>query len=71
MEEIKEETVYNPESKLILSVGRLTEQKGFDRLIKIAKKVYETNKEWKWYILGEGEDRNKLEEVIIYKVSLY
>lgn len=55
---------YARESKTIISVGRLTYQKGFDRLIGIAEKVLKKQPEWNWVILGEGEDRGKLEELI-------
>ena len=55
---------YNIDSKIILSAGRLTYQKGFDMLIDVAKDVFENNPEWKWIILGEGEDRHILEEKI-------
>ena len=51
-------------SKQIVSVGRLTYQKGFDMLIDVAKDVLEKNKEYKWLILGDGEDKNRLQEKI-------
>lgn len=48
----------------IVSVGRLTYQKGIDYLIEVARRVLPQNPEWKWLILGEGEDRIKLENAI-------
>ena len=45
----------------MLSVGRLTYQKGFDYLIEVAKILNENKVVFKWFILGEGEDRKKLE----------
>lgn len=56
--------VYDAESKILLSVGRLTYQKGFDYLVETAQKVLPDFSEWKWFILGEGEDRLTLEERI-------
>lgn len=56
--------VYNIDSKQIISVGRLTYQKGFDLLCEVAKEVLKDNPEWKWIILGEGEDKDKLESRI-------
>lgn len=50
--------------KIILSAGRLTEQKGFDLLIQVAKEVLPKHPDWKWILLGEGEDRAKLEDLI-------
>ena len=50
--------------KLILSVGRLTKQKNFSYLIKEFKKFAEQNDNYCLYILGEGEERNNLENII-------
>lgn len=55
---------YDTESKIILSAGRLTYQKGFDLALEVAREVFKEHKDWKWIILGEGEDREKLEELI-------
>lgn len=55
---------YNIDSKQIISVGRLTYQKGFDMLCEVAKDVLKDNPEWKWIILGDGEDKEKLESKI-------
>lgn len=57
----EDEHYYNVNSKTIISAGRLTEQKGFDILIDVAKIVLERNPDWKWNIVGEGEDRKPLE----------
>ena len=50
--------------KSILSVGRLTKQKNFSYLIEEFKKFNEINKDYKLYIIGEGEEREKLEKKI-------
>ena len=71
----KVEYIYNPieevddvecniTSKQIISVGRLTYQKGFDMLCDVAKVVLKDNKGWKWLILGDGEDKDKLRSKI-------
>ena len=54
----------NIKSKQIISVGRLTYQKGFDMLCDVAKVVLKDNKGWKWLILGDGEDKDKLRSKI-------
>lgn len=51
-------------SKKIISVGRLTYQKGFDMLCEVAKEVLRDNLEWKWIILGDGEDKQKIQDKI-------
>lgn len=58
---------YNEQSKIIMSVGRLTYQKGFDRLVEIAELVLNKHADWKWLIFGEGEDRETLEQMIVTK----
>ena len=55
---------YDSKSKILLSVGRLTHQKGFDMLVDVAKEVLNKHKDWTWVILGEGEDRKLLEDKI-------
>lgn len=52
---------YRPNSKKILSVGRLSYPKNFSLLIDIAKEVLTANPDWTWDIYGEGELRNELE----------
>lgn len=48
----------------IVSVGRLVHQKGFDIAIEICRKLVEDKIDVKWYIVGDGEDREKLENLI-------
>ncbi len=58
------EAYYDVSSRLILSAGRLTYQKGFDLLVEVAVKVLPNHPDWQWVILGEGEDRSVLEREI-------
>ena len=55
---------YSIDSKTILSVGRITEQKGFDMLVEVAKEVFKTHPDWSWIIIGEGEDKEIIENKI-------
>lgn len=65
MESFEDNNVgYNPDSKLIISAGRLTAQKGFDMLVDVADIVLKTHPDWKWIICGEGEERELLEDKI-------
>jgi amylovoran biosynthesis glycosyltransferase AmsD len=48
--------------KIVLAVGRLTYQKNFQRLISLWKKINSSG--WKLVIIGSGEDRAELEELI-------
>lgn len=50
----------NLDDKIILAVGRLTYQKGFDLLLEAWKDVCKFNNEWKLYIVGSGEDEKLL-----------
>lgn len=45
----------------IITLGRLTEEKRFDRVLWTAKKLKERNINFKWLILGEGKLEKKLE----------
>lgn len=55
---------YKCESLKLLSIGRLTYQKGFDVAIKTAQALYNDGIEFKWIVLGEGELRAELESQI-------
>lgn len=60
----------NCEERNIICVGRLVqEQKGLDLLIKAFYKVSLIHKGWILYIVGDGEDKNKLNE-LIHKFNL-
>ncbi|KWW37247.1 glycosyltransferase involved in cell wall biosynthesis [Cupriavidus metallidurans] len=55
------ETPAPRDSRTVLAVGRLTQAKGFDVLIKAWAKVARIAPDWKLVIVGEGEDRGGLE----------
>ena len=55
---------YKKDDFKILSIGRLHEQKGFDMAVKAAAILKSNNMKFKWYVLGDGELRNKLEALI-------
>lgn len=57
-------SVYDHNSKKIITVGRLESVKGYDRLIEVAKSVFDKHPEWSWDIYGEGSLRSFLEESI-------
>lgn len=48
----------------ILSVGRLYHIKGFDIAIKACKKLVNKGYDIKWYIVGDGHEREKLNSLI-------
>ncbi|MCH9274942.1 glycosyltransferase family 4 protein [Bifidobacterium amazonense] len=64
MQRITPEPVYDVDSRTIISSGRLTYQKGFDMLVDVAARVLPQHPDWRWLILGEGEDRPMLEQKI-------
>ncbi|MBT1165724.1 glycosyltransferase family 4 protein [Bifidobacterium simiarum] len=55
---------YDADSRIILSAGRLTAQKGFDLLVEVAARVLPDHPGWRWLIAGEGEERAMLERRI-------
>ncbi|MFN7250060.1 MAG: glycosyltransferase [Anaerobacillus sp.] len=48
----------------IISVGRLNYQKGYELAIDACKQLAQQGYDFKWYVIGEGEERLKLEELI-------
>lgn len=51
----------------IVSVGRLSYEKGFDIAIKACKILIDNGLKVRWYLVGEGNERNKLEDLIVEK----
>ena len=65
MRKMYENNDYFKDTKFkILSIGRLTEQKGFDIAIETALILKRNNLNFTWYIIGEGELHNTLEKLI-------
>ncbi len=63
-ENIDKNFIPNSAIKLI-STGRLVQQKGYDRLLPIIKRLIDEGIDISLTILGEGEDRNILEKYIV------
>lgn len=47
----------------ILSIGRLEKNKNFEMQLRIAKKLTQSKLNFKWYIIGEGNNKDKLLEL--------
>ena len=69
------ETIVNPyeqvisdskkeKENLIVTAARLVHYKGIDYLAEVAPVVLKAHPDWKWFVLGDGEDRAILEKVI-------
>ncbi|MFD0682128.1 MULTISPECIES: glycosyltransferase [unclassified Paenibacillus] len=48
----------------LVSVGRLNDQKGFTLAIEACRELVQNGYNVKWYVIGEGEERGKLEQLI-------
>ncbi|OPH56680.1 glycosyl transferase [Paenibacillus ferrarius] len=59
-----EQTVMGDEGIKIISVGRLNKQKNFELAIATCKALIGNGYPVKWYIIGEGEERDQLEKMI-------
>lgn len=63
------------ENKIVISVGRLTYQKGYDRLVDVWRGVEQKNPEWQLHIYGNGEDKemllSKIEEYGLKNVKIF
>lgn len=57
-----------PENKLILcSCGRITPVKGYDLAVEAAEILKANNIDFKWYFVGDGSEKTKIEDMIISK----
>lgn len=57
------ESIHNKE-KIIIAIGRLTHQKGFDLLLQSWSKITEKHPDWKLNIIGGGEEEFNLKKII-------
>ena len=55
---------FNDNNINFVSVARLVEQKGVDRLIKVHKKLIESGYMHNFYVIGDGPEKEKLEKLI-------
>lgn len=63
--ELAEEKIEIDKDKItFVSVGRLFPQKGYDIAIQVANELKNKGLKFKWYILGEGVERQSLEKEI-------
>ena len=70
--DIYPEKVSMLDKKNIISVGRLSEEKGFEDLIDVFKLINDSDSTIKLNIVGDGEDRKKIEKKIIeYNLENY
>jgi len=58
------DTIFDTNVKNIVSVGRLVKLKSFDLSIQVAKNLKDRDVSFKWYIIGEGSERERLEKLI-------
>lgn len=66
------EKIFNDNYLNIVTVGRLNEQKGIDIAIKAANNLTKTSVNFKWYVIGDGKQYNKLRKLIRkYKLEKY
>ena len=63
-EKAQQSKAYDSKSKKIISVGRLTYPKNYERLLLIASKVLPNNPGWEWDIYGDGPQKSELESLI-------
>lgn len=52
------------EEKNIITVGRLDYVKGMDDMIRVFSEVAKKHLDWKLHIVGDGDDRQKLEDLV-------
>jgi glycosyltransferase involved in cell wall biosynthesis len=58
---LQTDIVSSPDRINIITVARLTNEKGIDRAIRVHKRLKNEGFDFRWYIIGDGDRRNKLE----------
>lgn len=65
LSEQKEDLIKEEGDIIILTIGRLTEQKGYWYLIRVFAQIVKNNKNVKLYLIGDGEQREELENFVL------
>ncbi len=60
----RERVAFSEREPIVLSVGRLTAQKGFGRMLEIWKETEPLADGWRLVIVGSGEEESRLREMI-------
>lgn len=63
--DVPKEHGHSERKRQILTLGRLVPEKGMDQLMQVAKTVLSVHDDWQWLLLGEGPERQKLEQFIL------
>ncbi|KFN03982.1 glycosyltransferase [Bacillus clarus] len=63
-EDIKDDSLFDRNYTNIITVARLSHEKGLDLAVKSCKLILEKGYKIKWYVLGDGDERDKLESLI-------
>ena len=58
------ESIFNHQALTFISVGRLVDQKGYDRLINVHKRLIDEGLYHNIMVIGIGEDETMLNELI-------
>lgn len=57
---IYKSNAFQKDCSVVLTVGRLEQQKGYDLLLPIWKQIIERMPDWKLYIVGNGTEKDLL-----------
>lgn len=63
-EPLPENITRKPGEKIIVTVGRLVHQKGYDIAVQICQELVHNGMKLKWYAVGEGPERKALQDQI-------
>ena len=55
---------FQPNDFTIVTVGRLSQEKGIDIAVEACKMLIQSNNDVKWYVIGEGNERANLQQLI-------
>lgn len=56
---------YKEKSKKIITVGRFSEEKGYDLLVEVARKVLPSHPDWEWHLYGTGDTFDEIHQKVV------
>ena len=55
---------YDRMSKKIITVGRFSEEKGYDMLVEVANRVLTVHPDWEWHLYGTGDTLEDIQDKV-------
>lgn len=61
---INDDTMYNLESRYLITAGNFYADKGMDIAVKVGEEVFKKHPDWKWILCGDGKEFDRVNNMV-------